>query len=113
MPYNFQALSVALTAADHVLPLLEAVPPPYRKIASQCRESTVSVPLNLAEGAGRFGGDRRYHYSVALGSAKEAKATLRVLRAAKAIDSSRGVAGIELLDRVCALTWRLIHPRGR
>ncbi len=137
MPYDFQALTLALAAAEHVLPLLDAVPSPYRKVASQCRDSTVSVPLNLAEGAGRFGDDRRYRApppiiadqgearigrrlqwslrsagdSVALGSAKEAKATLRVLRAAQAIDLERGGGGIELLDRVCALTWRLIHPR--
>ena len=49
----------------------------------------------------------------ALGSAKEAKATLRVLRSARAVDLHRGVAGIELLDRVCALDWRLIHQRRR
>ena len=31
------------------------------------REAASSVSLNLAEGAGRFGKDRLYHYRIALG----------------------------------------------
>ena len=110
---RFIALDLALAAADIVLPLLDAVPPRHRKLGEQCHESTTSAPLNLAEGAGRFGRDRRYHYSIALGSAQEAKTSLHLLRTVRAVDAGEADRSIRALDRACAATWRLLHPRRR
>ena len=56
--YRFIALDVATQAARAVLELLDSVPPQYRRLAEQCRDSSVSAPSNLAEGAGRAGRDR-------------------------------------------------------
>jgi four helix bundle protein len=50
-------------------------------LARQLPRSSSSVSLNLAEGSGRAGGDRRHLYRVALGSALEVKATLDVAMA--------------------------------
>ena len=113
MSHRFIALELALAAADIVLPLLDAVPPRHRKLGEQCHESTSSAPLNLAEGGGRFGRDRSYHYSIALGSAQEAKTALHLLRTVRAVDVGEADRGIHALDRACAATWRLLHPRQR
>ena len=71
----------------------------------------VSVAANLAEGAGRAGRDRSYHWRIAYGSALESRSHLELLQLATAIDEAQAREALELLDRVCAMTWRLLHPR--
>ncbi|MEN8165248.1 MAG: four helix bundle protein, partial [Acidobacteriota bacterium] len=73
--------------------------------------SASSVPANLAEGAGRSGRDRLYHWRIAYGSAKEAEVHLQILAGAGAIDRSRTDEALALFDRVRAMTWRLLHPK--
>ena len=84
--------------------------PGVRSYADQAVRASGSAALNLAEGHGRLGRDKRYHYSVAYGSAQEASAALRILVAAQAIDLVEAGAVLDLLDRVRAMTWRLMHP---
>ena len=45
-------------------------------LARQLRRAAASVPLNIAEGAGVQGGNRRLRYATALGSAREVLACL-------------------------------------
>ena len=45
-------------------------------LARQLRRAATSIPLNLAEGAGVGGGNRRMRYATALGSAREVLACL-------------------------------------
>jgi four helix bundle protein len=75
---KLEALEVALQAVEALQPLVAAIARHDRNLASQLRESGSSVPLNLAEGAGRQGGDRLHHYRIAAGSAREVRTTLRV-----------------------------------
>ena len=53
-----------------------------RDLGRQLRRSSMSVPLNVAEGSGSRGGRRRMRYEDALGSARE---TLAGLEAAEAV----------------------------
>jgi len=111
MPHDhrFIAFSIAMRAAKATLELLGATPRRYRGLAKQCEEAAVSAPSNLGEGSGRTGADRRYHYTVALGSAREAKCQLELLVGLGFVDEEGGRQAIELLDRTCALTWRLLQ----
>ena len=45
-----------------------------RDLARQLRRAATSVPLNVAEGAGSGGGNRRLRYETAQGSAREVSA---------------------------------------
>ena len=45
-------------------------------LARQLRRAATSVPLNVAEGSGVQGGNRRLRYATALGSAREVLACL-------------------------------------
>ena len=72
--------------------------------------SASSVPANLAEGAGRAGKDRAYHWRIAYGSAKEVDTHLRLLAGTGAINASRTRSALQLFDDVRALTWRLLPP---
>ncbi len=49
-----------------------------RDLARQLRRAAASVPLNIAEGSGVSGGNRRQRYLTALGSAREVQACFDV-----------------------------------
>ena len=111
-PGRLQAHTVALQAAGIVIRLAVGVPAPLRSLADQAIRAASSVALNLAEGAGRNGRDRLHHWRIAYGSALEAGSALALLGAIPGIDHQQATHASELLDRVRAMTWRLLHPRG-
>ncbi len=108
---GLHAHALAVEAAGAVLRLASTVPSTVKFLADQVRRAACSVPLNLAEGHGRFGRDRVYHYRVAYGSAKEAGSALEMLAAGGFVDADEAARAGELFDRVRAMTWRLVHPR--
>ena len=104
------AHSTALKAAGIAISLVRRVPSPLKSMADQVVRAASSVPANLAEGHGRFGKDRFYHWRIAYGSAKEVDTFLRLLLEAGAIEGPRTIIALDLFDEVRAMTWRLIHP---
>ena len=107
------AHSKAIEAAGMAMALVATLPAPFRSLADQVVRSASSVPANLAEGHGRSGKDRAYHWRVAYGSAKEVDTHLRLLVGTASIDPTRTEAALGLFDEVRAMTWRLIHPKDR
>lgn len=101
---------LALEAAALAISLVMKLPPQLRSLQDQVVRSASSVPANLAEGAGRTGRDRLHHWRIASGSALEVDSHLRLLRLVGAVETARAQEALQLLDRVRALTWRLIHP---
>jgi len=100
----------AVEAAGEAIRLVKRTPAPLKCLADQVIRSASSVPANLAEGHGRTGRDRIYHWRIAYGSAKEVDCHLRLLVHAGAIDSARACSPLQLFDQVRAMTWRLLHP---
>jgi len=82
-----------------------------RPLGDQLRRASVSVVLNLQEGAGRRGADRTHRWTVAYTSAKEAQRAVTLARDAGLALRGPADALLSLLDSVAALTWRLLHPR--
>ena len=107
---NLIAYRKALEAAGIALALVIRVPAPLKSLADQVVRAASSVPANLAEGHGRFGRDRIYHWRIAYASAKEVDSHLRLLAQAGAIDISRVGTALQLFDEVRAMTWRLLNP---
>ena len=110
--HRFAAHELALRAAASVFAAVKGVSRSYTDLAEQARRAAASVPLNLAEGAGRGGKDRVYHFRVAYGSVQEAHSAVRLLEAVGAVRASQAKETLELLDRVGAMTWRLVHNPG-
>jgi len=108
---KLHVIEVALEAAGTAIALVDQLPSKYRSLADQVIRSASSVPANLAEGRGRSGKDRDYHFRVALGSAREVDVHLRLILAIASVDPQKAQKAIELFDRVRAMTWRLLHPR--
>ena len=106
----FDAHDVARDAAIRVLRLVRRAPPTVRSLTDQTVRAVTSVPLNRAEGAGRRGRDRVHHWRIAYGSALEARTALELLVAIGSVDAKAAAAADDLLDRVAAMAWRLVHP---
>jgi four helix bundle protein len=68
---------VALQLVRDVAPLAVAIGRHDADLAKQLRKALSSVPLNIAEGTDQRGARRTSHYSIALGSAREAWSALR------------------------------------
>ena len=110
-PLVFQGEVMATEAAVAVFRLAEGLAVAHKGLGDQVTRAASSVVLNLAEGNGRFGRDRVQHFRIAYGSAKEASAALRLLVGTKAVPVEAGQAVLEALDRVQAMTWRLMFGR--
>ena len=73
----------------------------------QVRKALNSAPGNIGEGNRRVGKDRRYHFSVAAGSADEVRVHLRVAEAFGYVTLVEIAEGVALADRVVAMLYRL------
>jgi len=99
--HRFDAYRLALTFRSHVvrwLPLKRA------ELSDQLDRASLSIALNIAEGAGRSGPrDQARHYAIARGSAFECLAVLDLLELEAAPPSSREARTV-LLRLMAVLT---------
>ncbi len=83
-----------------------------RDHARQLRRSRMSVPLNVAEGAGCYGGTQRQRYKDALGSARETWANLECAVAAGYVGPIDGELQ-DMFDHIIGVLVRCVYPRTR
>lgn len=81
------------------------------ELARQMRNATQSLSNNLGEGAGRFGKDRRLHYSYAYGSGRELRRQIQFAVAFGHVNDAAVEKVRGLLDSELAVLWRLMNPR--
>ena len=81
----------------------------HRSLAEQCERAADSLALNLAEGRRRVGRDRVHLFRIALGSAEEVRACLRVAEAWGHLSSAETAETLQLLDQELAICFRLTH----
>ncbi|MBX3248231.1 MAG: four helix bundle protein [Myxococcales bacterium] len=111
--HPLHALEVSHELVALLGPLLPRLASRDRALADQLRRAAMSVVLNLSEARGyaRDDGRRRSHFAVALGSAYETQAALRIVRDLRFVDAARADAALALVDRVCAMAYRLAGRR--
>ena len=98
------AFDIALDLVSSLQPTLAAFKRHNARMARQLEDAAMSIPLNIAEATGRFGGDRAHHFRIALGSLREVTAALEVAKAIRWIDELPMAAE---RDRLGGLLWGL------
>jgi len=77
----------------------------------QIMRAAGSVVLNLSEGSGRFGCDKRNFYRIAYGSLKECQAGILLLIQCGKICQSECELVLNRLDRMGGVIWKLVHGK--
>ncbi len=108
---SFQKLDVYRRAVEFLALTAELsadVPRGNAALLDQLRRAASSIPLNIAEAAGRTGrADAARTYAIARGSAMECAAVLDALAVLKVVDGEVHHRGVELLERVVAMLTKL------
>jgi four helix bundle protein len=88
--------------------LLETVPRGNGPLVDQLRRAALSVPLNIAEAAGRTTqADGGRHYAIARGAAMECAAIIDAMHVLRIIDDPSHVQASAVLARIVAMTTKL------
>ena len=106
---RFQALELSLEVIRSLRQPVRQVRSRDPRLAEQLRSAASSAALNLGEGARRSGRDRIHHFRIAAGSAAEVRVALRVAEAWGDLEPKATAQPLELLDRLLAVTWRLVN----
>jgi len=108
---SFQKLDVYRCSIDFLAftaTLQHGAPRGFASLFDQLRRAALSVPLNIAEAAGRGSPpDAARHYAIARGSAMECAAIMDSLRVLSVIDDSRHRGALELIGRIVAMLTKL------
>ena len=108
---SFQKLDVYRLAVELLAfsaTLSRRMPKGLSSITEQFRRAALSVPLNIAEAAGRnTQADAARHYAIARGSAMECAALIDSLRVLDILDESRHAHALQLVARIVAMLTKL------
>ena len=111
--FGFQRLDAyqaAIMFLGLVSKLAPRIPRGHANLVDQLRRAALSVPLNIAEGSGKFSRDSARFYAIARGSALECAAILDALEAMGLSDGSALENLRELLERIVSMLTGLIRP---
>ena len=111
--FGFQRLDVYRASTEFLgatSKLVTKIPKGHGDIVDQLRRAALSVPLNIAEGSGKFSRDAVRFYTIARGSALECAAILDVLEAMGVFEQSSLEMPRVLLERVVSMLTGLIRP---
>jgi four helix bundle protein len=88
--------------------VIQALPKGRSHLADQLTRSSISIVLNVAEGAGKFSkGDKRRYYLAARGSATESAAILDVCFRLELVGEVEHRSGKQMLERIVAMLVKL------
>ena len=108
---SFQRMDVYRCSIEFVAIAVEIgakIPRGHAELRDQLRRAALSVPLNIAEGAGRVSDvDGARHFAIARGSAMECAAILDVVHVMGILEEEQHRPAADLLARVVAMLTKL------
>ena len=111
--HKLDAYRVALELAVAARGLVATMPRGHAGLADQLSRASVSVVMNIAEGANRSGtGEKRQKFSIARGEVGEVAAGIELASALGLVPGAETAAALELASRVAAMLTRLIQRFG-
>ena len=118
MAFDHENLDVYNVALDFLIEadgVLERLPRGRGHLADQLTRASISIVLNIAEGAGKYSGPDKHRYFLsALGSTTESAAVFDILHRLKLIDDDGHRGAKAMLDRIAAMLVKLAkrHEQG-
>jgi four helix bundle protein len=107
---NLDVYKCSIQFLARTVEFLDAFPRGFGGLADQLRRAALSVPLNVAEGAGRISAaDAARHYAIARGSAMECAAIVDALVVLQAVDDRQHTSAVDLLGRIVAMLTKMIR----
>ena len=98
----------ALQFAALSFQVLEKMPRGHGELADQLRRATISIPLNIAEGAGKTTDrERARFHAIARGSAMECAAIVDLLRLQALVDMETATTAKALCVRIVSMLSRM------
>jgi four helix bundle protein len=110
--FGFQRLDVYRAASEFLgcsWALSEKIPRGHSDLTDQLRRAALSIPLNIAEGSGKFTREAVRFYTIARGSALECAAVLDAVEVIGALKAEELVRARELLERIVSMLTGLIR----
>lgn len=110
--FGFQKLDVYRAATDLLRiasDLASTIPRGHAELADQFRRAALSVPLNIAEGSGKFNREAARFYTIARGSALECAAILDAFEVMNLSPEPNLRNSRELLERIVSMLTKLIR----
>jgi four helix bundle protein len=108
---DYEKLDVYQCAVQHlgfVFKAIDRIPRGYAALVDQWRRAATSIPLNIAEAAGKItGADRTSRYAIARGEAMECGAVIDVVRFINVIPGAELDEGKRLVVRLVEMLTRL------
>ena len=106
---NFDCLDASYQLITDLVTPIEKLSKRNPKLNVQLTTASTSVALNVSEGRGRAGKDRRYHWRIASGSAQEVVAILEVSERLGYFNADDTNAARHTLTRLQQMLWRMTH----
>ena len=108
---DYEKLDVYQAAIEFsalVVIILKQIPKGNAQLVDQLKRSSLSIPLNIAEGVGKTSlADKKRYYSIARGSGMESGAILDVCKLLKVIDSHKHQKAKNLLVRIVGMLSKM------
>jgi four helix bundle protein len=105
---RLDAYQCSLQLAALSFQILEALPRGHAELADQLKRATISVPLNIAEGAGKTTSRERARYhAIARGSAMECAAIVDLLHLQALIEQRTAAEAKSLTVRIVAMLSKM------
>ena len=106
---RLDAYQCALQFAAGAFRILEKLPRGHSELADQLKRASISVPLNIAEGAGKTSvRERARYHAIARGSAMECAAVIDLLKLQRLIEPTEAeeakalsVRLVSMLSKMC------------
>jgi four helix bundle protein len=88
--------------------MLNKLPKGNTILSDQLKRASISIPLNIAEGAGKTGpADKKKFYAIARGSAMECSAVFDVSNILGIVEEGMYAEGKELLKRIVSMLTKM------
>ena len=97
----------AVSFVEIAFRLIDRLPRGHATLADQFRRASISVPLNIAEAAGKAHAERSHFHRIARGSAMECGAILDVVRILRIAPNQEIDGGKERLVRIVSMLTRM------